>query len=150
MFSVIILFLFVLVTKLNDLDKIRDEFFYPNRFGLIFGLAIVVGLVTGFVLKKVRVRRTFEYSWEFAMKRYFMLHDKDDNKDNLIVNIITKDNREIRGIVDHASDYVGGGIILNGPTLVEQGRETRLGEILFINGDGISRVVFQGDIVSTG
>jgi hypothetical protein len=51
MFSVIILFLFVLVTKLNDLDKIRDEFFYPNRFGLIFGLAIVVGLVTGFVLE---------------------------------------------------------------------------------------------------
>lgn len=45
---------------------------------------------------------------------------------------------------------LGGGIILNGPTLVEQGRETRLGEILFINGDGISRVVFQGDIVSTG
>jgi hypothetical protein len=86
-FSIIILFIFILITGLNDIDKIRDQFFYPYNFGLIFGVAVLVGLLTGFLLKRLRINRTLEDSWEFTMKNYFIFHTRTDSAEKLTVHV---------------------------------------------------------------
>jgi small nuclear ribonucleoprotein (snRNP)-like protein len=66
------------------------------------------------------------------------------------VHVITKDNREYRGILDHATIKTGGDILLNGPTMVVNGVneiEKKIGEILLIRGTNISCIIFQGDII---
>jgi hypothetical protein len=135
-FSAIIIFFFIYITKLDDLDKIREQFFSPDKFSIIFVLAVLIGIIAGLILWAFRRNHTRQGSWEFAMDKYFKFyHNNSNKKEKLIVNIITKDNHEYSGIIDHVTEDTGGDILLNGPCVVDRNgkdaKEFLIGEALF-------------------
>jgi Family of unknown function (DUF6338) len=108
-FSTIILFFFVTITQLSDLDKRRQYFFVPINFGILFLLTAGVGVIGGWIFHRFRKSRTIEDSWNYALMlhgKYTNKHSGPEQKDNkkLIVTVYTKDDKSFVGHLYHASE----------------------------------------------
>jgi hypothetical protein len=79
-FSAVILFFFTLITNLSDLDLIRQQFFYPKNFGVLFVITCIIGLGGGLIFKlsnKISdTQRTLEESQAYALKSNYELTKK--------------------------------------------------------------------------
>ncbi len=54
--SIVIYLPYTLITGVNNLDAIRESFFFPNNLLLIIGLAMAIGIILG-ILFKIALRR---------------------------------------------------------------------------------------------
>jgi hypothetical protein len=141
-FSVIVLFPFTTITGLTNIDKIRDEFFYPKNFAIIFGLTIAIGIGSGLILRRIRKGHVLGDPWEIAMTRY--RHRKD-----VWIKVITKTGQEYTGKLRAAGIVDKRGLLMNSPQQVIRdssgkitNRMTIFKEMIFRE-DDIARVFFD-------
>jgi hypothetical protein len=88
-FSAGILAIFTTITGLTSIDTIRDQFFYPINFVVLFGLTFAAGLIPGMALRQLRKRFEDGDPWSIAMKHYALTGSW--------VKVITKTGEEYTG-----------------------------------------------------
>lgn len=169
--SAIILFFFTSLTGLSNIDKIRDEFFYPINFGLLFVLTAIIGLLGGALLRVSNRNRTAEESQSFAFKlnqRYVKkikekenalkelklrkkISEEEYNKRTISLNparesslltVYTRDNKKFTGYLRHSSDG-SWDILLQNAFGDKEKIDGEDWDILLLKGDDISRIVFK-------
>lgn len=139
-FSIVIIFVFTIFTGLTDIDSIRDEFFYPENFAILFGSAIGISLLSGYIFRIFRKGHVLSDPWEIAIKQY---------KSGSWLLVYTKSGQEYRGwykvvgITRHslAMDNVTQFIRNQSGEIT---KELNLKGLLLFNDDDIARIVFIG------
>jgi hypothetical protein len=95
-FSAIVVFVYIIVTKLTDIDAIRDHFFDPLNFGILFVITMLVALISGYLFKIKRVGYSLGEPWIQFSKEYT---ERVRNSPNFYftLTVITKDGQEYEG-----------------------------------------------------
>lgn len=144
-FSGIILFPFTLITGLTDLDKIREHFFDPVNYSLLFALTAAIGIGFGAIYKKLfSQNRVTGDPWIIAVNHYALTGSW--------VKIITKTGEEYTGKYRYASEEdEERSMLINEPSQVIRDKDGTIistyeigKELLFTEGD-IARVFFFKD-----
>jgi hypothetical protein len=95
-FSAVILFIFTLVTNLSDLDKIRQEFFDPKIFGVLFVITGIIGLGGGAIFNLSNrisdTQRTLEQSQAYALKLNYVFTKKVMEEESKLEKLHTDGN----------------------------------------------------------
>lgn len=140
-FSIVIIFGFTIFTGLTDIDSIRDQFFYPINFGILFGSTIGISILSGYIFKRLRKGHVLSDPWEIAIK---------EHKSGCWLFVHTKNGQEYRGwyriagitkhsiAVDNVTQFIrnqSGDIV----------RELKINGLLLFNDDDIARIVFVNE-----
>ncbi len=141
-FSVVVLFPFTAITGQTNLDKIRDEFFYPTNFMILFGLTIGIGICSGVILRRVRKPRVLSDPWKLAMTSY-------RSNTNVWIKVITKTGQEYIGKLRAVGLFNRKELIMSSPEQIIRdvngnitNRMIIFEEVLFRE-DDIARVFFN-------
>lgn len=144
--SLAIYAVFSYITGLSDIDLIRDNVFIPSNIALIYGLAVAVGGVFGFLARKF-FRRGYQAGtcWEACIK--------SAAQQGSYLLVYTPDGKEYKGEL-----WLGGvseaakEIALKNPKVILRNsnwdivNEFEIGSVIFFNERDIRRIVFLKDI----
>jgi hypothetical protein len=140
--SVLIYYLFSLVTGIKDIDSLRDKIFFSENLVILFGLSLIFGIVPGLVVKLGFRRNVFMGScWTLSLEKA--------SKRVSYILIYTQDGLEYKGQLH----YSGGvetlhEITMREPKLILRDknwkvlREIKMGEEILFGEKDIKRIVF--------
>ncbi|WP_428326672.1 DUF6338 family protein [Nitrosopumilus sp.] len=137
--SMVIIFFYTLITGITSLDILRDKFFIPTNFLILFGITLAVGFGVGMILRRRRSNRFRLDTWEKTATEY-------DNAPWIIV--ITIAGTEYKGRlfrldVEDKKDIV----IVNPKQIIRDEKneitsEIEFGEKMFFHERDIARIAF--------
>ncbi len=138
-FSMLILFLYTSITGFTDIDQIRDNFFNPKYYALLFGLAIACGTIIGISTKIWRRNHDRLDPWKGTITKC---------KKAPWLIVITKDGSEYKGIMTKAGIEEERSIIISNPVQIVRDdfkvvkAEIPYGLKLLFKEEDIARIMF--------
>jgi len=140
--SVLIYFVFGLVTGLRDIDSLRDRIFFSENLAILLGLSLIFGIVPGFFVKR-RFRRNV------VMGSCWSLSLKNASKRISYVLVYTQDGLEYKGQLHYSGGVeTAHEITIRKPKLVLRDKnwkllkEINMGEEILFGEEDIKRIIF--------
>lgn len=138
-FSMVILFFYTLITGITNLDVLRDKFFMPENFLVLFGITLAVGFGVGMNLRRRRQNYDRLDTWQKTITT---------SKIARWVLIITKNENEYKGtLISAGIDQTKDVLISNPKQIIRNDVQEVISEIEFekqilFKEDDIARIVF--------
>lgn len=144
--SLFIYTIFSYITRISDIDKIRDIIFEPKYLIFILSLGAVIGLVPGtFIWFRFRRNMVTGDCWEVSMKIA--------SKEGSWIIVYTDDGREYKGTLHYSgSADEPREISIRQPKMIirnDKGdvvKELKIGKEIFFSEDDIKRIVFFKEV----